>query len=95
MSTLADASRKTLYPASFSKAARSPREVMRMGSTVLILKGSMIVMKKSGVVMMLSARARLLPDPIEPLADPIEEVFDGHLGDPVKQSAIGDSPEHP
>jgi hypothetical protein len=84
-----------LYPASFRKAARSPREVMRRGSTVLILKGSMIVLKESGAVMFLSARARLLPDMIQPRADPLEEVFDGHLGDPVKQSAIGDFPEHP
>jgi hypothetical protein len=92
---LADASRKRLYPASFRKAARSPREVMRMGSTVLILNGSMIVLKGSGMVMLLPARGRLLLGPIEPLADPLEEVFDRHLGDPVKQSAIGDLPEHP
>ena len=52
ISTLADASRKRLYPASLRKAARSSRDVMRMGSTVLILNGSMIVLKESGTVYM-------------------------------------------
>jgi len=57
ISTLADASRKRLYPAFLSKAARSSREVMRIGSTVLILNGSMIVLKQSGVLMWVPARA--------------------------------------
>jgi hypothetical protein len=45
--------------------------------------------------MLLPARDRQLSGLIEPLADPLEEVFDSHLGDPVKQSSIGDLPEHP
>src|ERR1700693_5156603 len=111
ISTLADASRKRLYPAFLRKPARSSRDVKRIGSTVLILNGSMIVLEEPGIVMliersrlqgrpalrdpMVRARARLLPLRLEPLADPREAVVNGHLGDPVEPSAVGDLPSRP
>src|SRR5450631_1406987 len=94
MSTLAEASRKRLYPASFKNMARSSREVIRMGSTVLILNGSMIVWNESGPVILSPGDGTLLRQ-LEPRADPLEKVFDGHLCDPVKQGPVGDLPDEP
>ena len=94
MSTLSEASRKRLYPAAFKKVARSSREVIRIGSTVLILNGSMIVWNESDPVVS-APGDRTLFGLREPRADPLEKVFNGHLCDPVKQSPVGDLPDEP